>query len=92
MSIYYILAAHHLNPQPVFWGCRHCVFGRRLTGCFDGSSNIGMSDIEKSGQFRAYFGGAGNHRAGARVPATARGPQRWRCLSQAVNVRGEYRL
>lgn len=92
VSIYYILAAHHLNPQPVSWGHRHCVFGRRLTGCFDSCSNIGVSDIEKSGQFRAHFSGAGKHRAGARVPATACGPQRWRCLSLAVYVRGEYRL
>lgn len=42
-------------------------FGRRLIGCLTGDFNIGVSDIENSGQVRAHFSGAGNHCLGARV-------------------------
>lgn len=48
--------------------------------------NIGVNDIEKSGQVRAHFRGDGNHCPGTTVPATAQGPQRRQWLSHAVYV------
>ena len=65
-----------------------CLVGGQRGGP-TGSFNIGMSDIEKPGQFRAHFGGSSIYCSVAMLPAMARSPQRWQCLSQALYVAWE---